>query len=182
MTVFLYYFNLALPLAGFIFIGRAARGLVDLAKVRPSRLGDNVLALVLTCIGVTYTYLVVGHGAVRSFSSFAHLPHLVVLLTLVIPYIYMWYVGLLATYELLLYRKKAPGIVYRKSWGALAFGVGATILLQILLENVSTLTTFLNNLSIAGLVFALYLLIILLAIGYIFIARGARRLQKIEEV
>jgi hypothetical protein len=139
-----------------------------------------MLAGILVVVGVFYSYLVVNTD--NRLLSLYHLPLVVVLLTLVIPYIYMWYTGLLAAYKLYLYRQKVAGIVYRKSWGMLAFGISVIIGIQIVLQCIVTLTTQVNKLSLGWLLIFIYALLILIAIGYALIARGAKDLQKIEEV
>jgi hypothetical protein len=174
------YFNLLVPLAGFIVIGIGVEGLARLARLHLIHRSLNILAGILVVVGVFYSYLVVSTD--NRLLSLYHLPLAVVLLTLVVPYIYMWYMGLLAAYKLYLYRQKVAGVVYRKSWGLLAFGISAIIGIQIVLQCIVTLTTQLNRLSLGWLLIFIYILLILIAIGYVLIAQGAKNLQKIEEV
>jgi hypothetical protein len=151
-----------------------------MAKVHPSHRTGNLLILVLIGLGVAYGCLFA--GAIHSLSSSYPLPYWIVMATLVVPYIYMWFLGLWAAYELYLYRLKVSGIIYRKSWSLLAVGIGAIIIMQIILQYIGTLASQFNKLSFDSLIIVVYAALILLAVGYVLVARGARRLQKIEEV
>jgi hypothetical protein len=111
-----------------------------------------------------------------------HMSIWLILTTLAAPYIFMWFTGLPATYELYRYSRKVRGIVYRKSWGLLAFGIGWLIVVSIGLQYLSTVTGRLGNLSIYWLLIIIYSLLLVLCIGFILIATGTRKLRKIEEV
>lgn len=194
LTAIGHYFNLLLPLIGFIIIGKAARGLAKVARLQLSNSSQIVLNIILILLGVFYTYLIVGTDVVQGFSSFPYLPHWLILLTVVAPYIYMWFTGLLATYQLYLYCKKVPGVLYRQTWRLLALGVGAILVIQVVVQYISTLVTLFadrlsiggaimlaDRLSIRGAVLFEYGVLVLLSIGYILVASGAKKLQKIEE-
>lgn len=173
------YFNLLLPLAGFSLISVGARALSDLVKVRPSQRAINLLVLVLIGLGVAFGALI---SSAVDHSTYYPLPYWLVLATLVVPYIFMWFLGLTSAYWIYLYRQKTPGVVYRRSWGLLALGIWAIITMQIIVQYASTLAAQLDKLSFSWLVLVVYIVLILLSVGYILVARGARNLQKIEDV
>lgn len=103
------------------------------------------------------------------------------MLTMVIPFMYLWFLGLYATAELYLYSKKLKGIVYRKGWNQLALGLATVIGIVILEQYLSTISTWLNSLTLAWLVLLLYVLLLILAAAFIVIALGTKKLIKIEE-
>jgi hypothetical protein len=174
------YLSLLIPLLGFIFISIGARGLIDIVKQRPSLVGTNILVLLLTAIGVIYIYLVTNTH--NRLNSTYHLPTIYILMTLAVPYIYMWFMGLLSLYEIFLYRSKSPGILYRESWRLLASGLGALIIISITIQYLTTFSERLTKLSLNWILIVVYALLILLAIAYVLIALGVRNLKKIEEV
>lgn len=174
------YFNLLLPLAGFMLVASGARGLNRVAKIQPSARGVNVIAFLLAGLGAVYSNLV--YLAYHNSPTAYHMPYWLVVLTLVIPYTYMWFLGLIATYEIHIYRQKVHGIVYRQSWNMLGIGVGAIIVMQIFVQYANTFASELQKLALTQYLMFIYLVLILLSVGYIFVARGADRLQKIEEV
>jgi len=173
------YIGLLLPLVGFIYISSGARGLSEIVKQRPSYFATNLLAFLLIYVGLIYAHLVL---VTQDRDTVYHMPIWVVLLTLIAPYIYMWFIGLLAVYEIYLYRRKVKGIVYKRSWGLLSFGLGWLIVITIGLQYLTTLSAHLAHLSIYGILTIIYVLLLLVALGFVFIANGARKLQRIEEV
>jgi hypothetical protein len=143
-------------------------------------LGINIMVIVLALIGVIYVYLVTNTH--NRLNSSYHLSTLYILLSLVVPYIYMWFIGILSFYEILLYRAKIPGILYRQSWRLLASGVGSLIVISILIQYLTTVSERLTRLSLNWVLMVVYALLILIGVAYILVALGVRNLKKIEEV
>jgi hypothetical protein len=173
------YVNLIISFLGFILIGIGARGLSKLVKQRHSYRTTNIFAMLLIYVGLVFVHLVL---STNNRVLIYHLSTWLLLLTIVAPYIYMWYIGLLATYEIYYYRKKVEGIVYKQSWRLLSIGIGWLILMSICFQYLTTLSARLNALSIYWLLGIIYLVLVLLSLGFVFIAIGARKLQKLEEV
>jgi hypothetical protein len=94
----------------------------------------------------------------------------------------MWAVGIFAAYNINLYRQKVAGIIYRRSWGYLAMGLGWLIVTSIIFQYLTTLTARLTHLSIYWLLAIVYILLLVLSAGFVLVAIGARKLKKIEEV
>ncbi len=173
------YINLLLPLVGFIFIGIGARGLSELAQHRPTYRSANIMVIALVYIGLIYYRLV---ATTYHRADVYHMPIWLILTTIVGPYVYMWFIGMLATYEIYRYRRKVAGVVYRKSWNLLALGLGWLVVMSIGFQYLTTLSARLNGLSLYWLLAIVYSVLLVLAISFVLIALGARKLQKIEEV
>jgi hypothetical protein len=178
-TIINNYISLLFPLIAFILIGKGARSLIDLVRVRPSFKAINILAVVLVYIGLIDYHLI---ASTHNRTDIYHLSIWLILITLAAPYIYMWFVGLLATYEIYRYSRKVRGIVYRRSWAFLAFGIGWLIVMSVVLQYLNTVTNRLDSLSIYWILAIVYSLLLVLSGGFIFIAIGARKLRRIEEV
>lgn len=173
------YLSLLFPLAGFVYIGIGARGLSEIIKQRPTYRAVNILALTILYLGLTYARLVATtHGR----NEVYHMNIWFILMTLVVPYIYMWFLGLLSVYEIYNYRRKITGIIYKQSWGLLALGFGWLIMISIGLQYLTTLSDRLADLSIYWILLIVYSLVALLSVGFILIAWGANKLAKIEKV
>ena len=179
VTIINHYINLLFPFVGFVYIGMGARGLSEMVKVRTSYRAANIITIVTIYIGAIYFRLV---ASTQHRASVYHMSIWLILTTLVVPYIYMWSVGLLAAYEIYIYRQKVTGIVYKKSWGLLSLGICWLIVTSIFFQYLSSLTARLSHLSIYWLLVVIYLLLLVLSLGFVFIALGTRKLQKIEEV
>jgi len=174
------YFDILYVLVAFAYINMGARGLNALSRNRPgSAVGHIVVALNIV-LGVIFCNLIA-----RSHHSIAatyHLSYTLVMLTFAIPYMYVWFLGLYAIAEMYAYSKHLSGVVYRKGWNRLAAGLGSIIILDIALQYLNTLSTWLNDLNLASLLLLLYVLLFLLAGGFIVVALGTKDLMKIEEV
>jgi hypothetical protein len=110
------------------------------------------------------------------------MPLWLVLGTLVIPYTYTWFVGMLAAYEMFVYNSVLKGVIYRKSWSMVSYGLCIIILSQVVVQYLTTLTRQLARLHILSVIEVVYGLLFLMAAGYIVLAYGLKKLQKIEEV
>ncbi|HET8991660.1 MAG TPA: hypothetical protein VFN31_01330 [Candidatus Saccharimonadales bacterium] len=174
------YIYLLLPLAGFILLGVGARGLSGLIKAKHNFFLTNFLYLVVVFAGVTYAHLV---ATTKDIGLVYNLSIWVILLTIVVPYMYMWVTGATAAYEIYNYQRLVSGVLYKRSWSMLAIGCGWLIIGSMFFQYVATvLGSRLNTLSIYAVLAIIYSLLAVLSIGFIFIALGAARLQKIEEV
>jgi len=173
------YVNLILPLIGFFIISLGTRGLSELVKQRPSHRVLSFFVIFLIYSSLIYYHLVV---SIKGRDAIYHLSIWFIITTLVAPYAFMWFTGLLASYELFLYRLKVPGIVYKKSWNLLSLGIAWLIVTSITFQYLSTLTPRLTHISIYWVLAIIYSLLTVLSIGFVIISIGARQLQLIEEV
>jgi hypothetical protein len=179
VTVINNYIGLIIPLVGFVYIGMGARGLSTMVKHRPSYPATNVLAILIIYIGLIYLRLV---ATTQNRDMVYHMSMWLIILTLAAPYVYMWAVGLVAAYEIYLYHQKVAGVVYKKSWSLLAAGLGWLIVMSVVVQYLTTLNARLAHLSIYWLLVIIYSLLLVMSVGFILVALGARKLQKIEEV
>jgi len=173
------YLNIIIALIAFLFINRAARGLNRISRTTPGFMGSHGVVLLVIIIGVVFCDLIArSHANLR---TTYHMSYNLVMLTFAIPYMYIWFLGLFAIAEMYAYSKQVPGILYRKAWNRLAIGLGAIIVISILLQYLGTLSTWVSGLSLAKLLLLLYVLLLLLAGGFIVVALGTKDLMKIEE-
>lgn len=183
-TIATNYVSLLFPLVAFVLIGIGANGLTSIRKQRTARLSVHAMIILFALLSVTYTYFVI-HFAFSgdpSAGSIYQMPLWLVLVTLVVPYIYTWFIGVLAAYEMFAYNAKLKGIIYRKSWSRVSIGLGIVILSQVLVQCFTTLTRQLTQLHV-GTIFGLaYGLLLIMAVGYIILALGMKKLQRIEEI
>ncbi len=179
VTIIVNYLSLLFPLAGFWVLSQACQELGVLSKRPTHRLDIHLMTLALILIGVGYGYLIA--SAHDTIYSIYHTPIAVVLLTLTVPYIFSWYLGLSAVNDLLRYSRDVSGLIYHKSWNKLAFGIVWIVVLSIILQYVAAVSAKLNNLPLNWILLIIYILIPIIAVGFIFVAVGARQLTKIEE-
>jgi hypothetical protein len=179
------YIELLIPLIAFTIIGNATRQMVNHAQLKLKLSTIRIIMLLFIAAGVTYCWLVFQQLKLTGFGSadnIYHLPVWLMIITLVVPYLYVWFVGLLASYEISLVSKKVSGVLYRQALRLLAGGLVAVIISSIALQ-------YLNGIPGRStyLVFDYRLLMVLLfrivgGVGFLLLALGSLKLKKIEEV
>jgi hypothetical protein len=177
------YISLALGLIAFIIISRGTRALSDTVHTGTSLFGfRNLIALFIT-IGVVFCYLTLNNiTASHNDGNPYHLPVWLLLLTIIVPYLYAWFLGLLAAYEVGMYSKNVKGVLYKQALNLLALGIVGVIITSILIQYLSSLSESLSHLTLNYILIVIYILLIVYCIGYVLIALGAKKLRKIEEV
>lgn len=177
-----------LSLTAFLFIYRGSVGLLKLTGQPVWPEGRSINFLIPYCLfaGV-FTWLFYLDPTLRAnsinqaFPTYALNPSLL-LFVIVIPYLIMWFLGWLAVFNLSSYARHVQGSIYRTSLVNLVIGISGVLVFTIFLQLLVTTSASLAKLTLAPLLIIIYLLIILDAFGYAFIARGASKLTKIEVV
>jgi len=173
------YIALLVPVAAFLTLNTGTYRLVNMAKDRPGRIGSQILIFIYTAVAVFFVYFVM-HNHVRN--NPYRLPLIPLITTLIIPYIYTWFVGLLSAYELWLYAHRATGVLYRHALTRLAAGLAIVIAAAIAVQYVANTYASKTNISLSATLCVMYALLAAQASGYVLIALGAKRLKMIEEV
>lgn len=111
-----------------------------------------------------------------------YLPDFMIVLTILIPYMIAWLLGILASVYLYLYQRRLKGIIYKQGFRYIALGIAWLVGTNIIIQMLILIQASLVKLSIAPILLILYLLILLYIVGYALVALGAKRLNKIEVV
>lgn len=179
------YISVALPLIGFTLIGSATRGLLGHVKLRLSLNDTRLIGVVLAIAGVLFCYFTLRKFNLNSLSSTDNpyfLPIWLMLLTVAIPYLYAWFVGIVATYEMFRFSRHVRGLLYRQALSMLAGGLISVVISSIALQYISTINPRTGAIVIgANLVFG-YIFRVLAGVGFVLIAFGIARLKKIEDI
>lgn len=181
------YVSIIIVLAGFLVIYAGAKSLVTtVPRVFSSPLYISFLAGFIA-LAVGYVYLVLTnplrtHSTDVSNPAIYHLPDWLIIPTIILPYLLTWFIGLWAAQYIYHYHKIVKGIIYKSSFLYLSVGLSAVILGSILLQYISAVRNLLLDLALAPLLLVVYAILIAISIGYVLVALGAKKLQKIEEV
>ena len=178
-TIFVNYLAMILAFLAFWFISRGARRLTESGNYRPKQYGVHILALILIVISVLYGFLVANSRP--DIYTIYHMPVSVVLFTIVIPYIFSWYLGLLGAYDLHTYNQQLKGTIYRKSWSAVAYGIIWLVVFSIVFQYITSVSAKLGTMSLGWLLILIYGILAVTTVGYLYIVSGSKRLIKIEE-
>lgn len=179
------YESLLLPLIAFSLLSSSARNLTAKAKLRLTIGRARSIIVVFVLGGVLYCYFTFRQFDLSSISSANnayYLPVWLALITVIVPYLYSWFIGLLAAYEITLFAQQSKGVLYRQALGYVGFGITAVIVSSIALQYVTSVVPRTGSLSLNTVLAAVYAADTVSAVGYVLIAVGATRLKRIEEV
>jgi hypothetical protein len=184
-TILVSYLTLIISVVGFSIISSGSRGLIDHGKLQISSMAIKILVLIFVIIGTLYCFLTFRQLNLKDASSTNnpfYLPVWLLITTVTIPYLYAWFAGLFAAYEIALFGKHADGVLYQKPLRILAIGVMLVIAGSISLQYVTSVEPRTLHLSLNALLITTYSIRFVAAAGYLLLAFGAIRLRKIEEV
>ena len=178
------YIILLLPMLAFLTLNKGAEKLVMLSKRGKKPLLKPELwslgAIIVSCL---YTWLIISRpDASIHAANVYNLPNWLIISTLVVPYLYTWFRGVQAAYFITVYQHNVRGSLYRRSLAFLSSGVLVVIVLNVLIQLITTLSSRLYRLHLTPLLIIVYVLIALYAVGFGLIASGAKKLKRIEEV
>lgn len=176
-----HFVALIISIIAFTIIGSGTRKLLDVTHKNISIQALRALILGFLFLGVGYCYATVRSAQTHNPNPY-HMPVWLILLTVVIPYLYAWLMGLLAAYELRLYCRHVAGVLYKHALGLLASGFSLAIVASVALQLITSSSNSLRRIAFNWTLLVLYAVLVVYAIGFLLVAVGANRLKKIEEV
>jgi hypothetical protein len=106
--------------------------------------------------------------------------HNTLIFTLILPYLAAWYMGLLASINIGKYATTVKGVLYKNALKDLKTGLWGVLFFVSILQVLSFASSIISNLRLASVLLLLYVLLILYAIGFVFVREGAKKLARIE--
>lgn len=174
-------------LVAFIIIFMGARRLVHSinSEVKQNHVVATILLLILFSIPyVTAIYLDPsrGFGRIVGYKSIFVMPDWAIIFAVIVPYVTAWAFSLFAIVYLYTYSKNVKGIFYRKSMKHIALGFFIVLISTIIVQLLNTASMVLESWGLSSVLLLLYILLVIIGLGFIYIARGAKGLAKIEDV
>jgi hypothetical protein len=187
-TIITTHLSVLTYLFGFFFLFQGSRAL--LKSVKKARLHKNhvlAVAAVLVVIAIPYIIVILMNpsrivAVAPATVATYYMSDWLIIMTIVIPYIVVWALGFYTTLLLHTYHQKVGGKIYRASLSKLDRGFFIVIASSILLQFLTSATTSLSGWGLGALLILVYVLLAIIAAGYILIALGAKGLAKLEEV
>jgi hypothetical protein len=158
-----------------------------LYTLHPPRAVDRRFLYVGTILfGILFSYIVLMNPAkvtpISSGVAAYYLPDILLVLTIIIPNIIIWYFGIEAVQNIHVYRSRVKGVIYKSALGYLASGIAFSIIGALSLRSITSLVAWLNSTTLKLILIVLYTLIFVIGLGYLLLWMGAKKLQLIEEV
>lgn len=178
----------AFLLVGFALLANGARRLVE--TVKKIRVPSSHLAGIVTAtwaLSVPYILFTLSNPsrevAVRPDTvATYYMPDWLIVTTIILPYLIIWASGFYAVYLLHSYHKKVGGKLYRRALKKLSNGFTFVILASILIQLLTPFSTTLVGWGVGAILMVVYALLVVISVGYVLIALGAKDLKKLEEV
>jgi hypothetical protein len=188
VTIFRNYITIILYLTSFWQLRQGSKNLN--LTINPRGLNANLRQYVVwfvILLGIAYAAAIFQnefrtHSNDPLIRSTYFLPDWLIITTIVIPYVFIWLWGLLAIVNFREYSKSVQGTVYRKAFSNTSNGLIAIIGLSIGVQFLSQLAGFLGRSNLSIILGIIYLLLLIMTVGYFSIARGMRELAAIEEI
>ena len=186
MVQFNNYSNLIVLFLAYVLLFVGARQLAVLTK-EPIKFLPKTGLFLYSLFAAGYIWLVLNDAArstavreVEAATYYQSDP--VIITTIIIPRLAMWLLGLAAVYKIYQYKKQVKGTLYKEALTKLAIGLGWIVASTIVLRLFQTVPIRLSHLNLGAIVLVVYILLLLLAIGYILLGQGAKRLERLEEI
>jgi hypothetical protein len=179
------YVSLIMPLVAFSVIAGASRGLLGTVKVKLSLVNARLIIAGFMLLGVLYCFFTFRSLDLASLSSSNNpyfLPIWLMVVTVTVPYLYAWFMGILATFEITLFRQHVRGVLYKQPLGLLVGGLLAVILSSVALQYIAAVEPRVGHLVLDYKLALTLSFRVIGGSGFALMALGAARLQKIEEV
>ncbi len=184
-TIISSYLNLILPLIGFIIIFAASKTLMRLQSSLTKTIKPLQLMGLCLVAGAIYNFTYIRAAGLHSISShnnIYNLPGWLLLISLILPYLYAWLIGLTASYQLGLISLHSSGILYKKALSYLTIGLITIVIGFMFNQYLSAIWPLKNHLVLNYQLIIILLFRIISGIGFIIAAIGANKLRMIEEL
>lgn len=182
------YIILSFTLLAFYKLYRGSELLKYLHPIKkiPASLKSSAIIIMLALYSL-YVYSALHNPYRNSTPDPAHyrsnyLPDWLITTTIILPYIVSWTLGIIAAYNLWNYQKHTNGTIYKAALTNLVTGLLGVTFFSIFLQILTTALISLQNTSLGRLLLLVYIIILLYAVGFLYIAKGAKKLARIEEV
>lgn len=173
------YIPLFAGLISFLVLNNGARMLVRTTKNGTDKFDLRWHAPWFLLLSVIFTYITIENHAK---SNPYHLPLWILLITIVVPYLYAWAMGLLSAYNLNIYANTVSGSLYRRAIKQFAGGIATAIVGSVAIQFVNATLANRFDDSLGAILLADYILLAVVAVGLVLIAIATKKLKLIEEV
>jgi len=182
MTIIVNYVSLGLMALALAYIFVGSTKVCNLVPGRVRQLPHSLWQAVFITASSLYAYFIIIEPIHHPLDRRVYfLPDWLLVVTIAVPYMFFWYLGIRGAYNLFLYRRNTKGSVYRSSLSYLAAGIAVVVLASIITRIITSLATRITTLQITPVLLIVYGFITIVGIGYILIAIGAKKLKDIEE-
>jgi hypothetical protein len=181
------YINVLLPLIAYIYLSRGGYKLYDFIGGKVPFKHSHILVVILCAIGVTYCAAVFTPSNILTPSDWLitvdyGISFPLRLFTIVLPFLYMWGMALIATYQIYYYQTKGKGIFYRRSLRLLSFGLALEVVTSIAIQYLNAISANVESFPTAAMFLLISIVATLSAMAFIMMVRGVKKLRLLENI
>jgi hypothetical protein len=161
-------------------LGTGARMLSSSVDIKASLNSSRLFGLIfiILCVVFTRSTVTTHHYGGNPY----YLSIYTLVITLVIPYLYSWFIGLVSAFDIWLYSQGLRGVLYKKAFSQLSWGLAITIIGLVAIQFVTSVYGNATDKSLTFVFILIYALLAILLLGLSLMALGTNKLKKIEEV
>lgn len=178
------YLEVILSIITFTLISKASRDITKTRPVNSSGGRSKWMIAVFIIAGIAYCFFTLQSFPLRSFrdtSDIYHLPAWLMVVSVIAPYLYAWFLGLIGAYDLHAYAYRMKGIIYKRALNPLVLGLTAIIFSLVAIQYLLGAWPA-HRLSLDWQTLVLVGIRLIGGIGFVLIALGSNKLKRIEEV
>ncbi|HSW47813.1 MAG TPA: hypothetical protein VLG67_01920 [Candidatus Saccharimonadales bacterium] len=182
------YILVVFSLLSFYLIWKGSKEFLELVNAEKKAKKQNPIVLfVIALLSFPYIYFVL-QNPIRSMSglpdvpSTYNLPDILIFSTIVLPYIISWSFGIFSIVNMSVFKDETKGIIYKTVLSKFYKGFLTVIILVISLQYLTQFSTFFTQASLSTLLVIIYIILLVDAAGLVYVAQGAKQLNRIETV
>ncbi len=178
------YLGIVLGLTGYYYLLKGGQDLEKLVKVRRNTGKSLQLAFVifLALYAVCAILLKISGINTQELNIHAMLPFIPWLITILLPTLLSWHLGLMAFLTIYRYKEHVKGAIYKNVFSRITTGLFIVIISSIGIQALVSLGSAFQALGLGSTLVIVYGIIGVFVFGYYKIADGAKNLQVIEEI
>jgi hypothetical protein len=181
--------TILLYLIAFYFFWKASKIFISTIslKKRQTKSVYGIILLIIVSLGSSLIWFIT-HNDFRTASSDPtirptyFINDVPIFVTIVIPYLIIWLLGLITLFNLRTLYLNAEGIIYKKAFASVAIGLALIEALIISLQFLTQATTYLREIGLGVILILVYVILLAISAGYLYFAKGAVELTRIEKI
>lgn len=117
-----------------------------------------------------------------SSNSLAFISSNILLVTLILPYLAGWFMGVLTCVNISKFAGQVKGTIYRQALRDVVRGLWVVIILSMVIQIITFASRYLEGMTLDTSLLLLYALLVLYGLGFVFVRQGAKKLAHLEVV
>jgi hypothetical protein len=177
-----HYLSLLVPLISFTYFRDGSQKLIGSGThtKRGGLMGMRLFALFFIILAVFFTYAALRTRWVGDNPYYMSVYPLI--LTMIIPYLYAWFEGLVSAYNFRLFSSSVKGLLYKRAFLDFSYGLAIVIVGLVFVQFITASIGARTDEPLGFILILIYILLGILLAGLSLMAIGTKKLKKIEEV